>query len=187
MPHNDPYMKIFKSIMESVSYIKKVDSQREMEDAYIDNYVTKQQRLRDKKITELLNTYVSTYQKKCTSNMWYKNILFGSCSIILIVFSIVFVCLICKIDFTGDVVPITSLVEVISVCITFLSLIIGILQIITKYVFPENEDEYITKIVEIIQNNDLENKKENIRAKVEIMQDKQVGADNVTVEIMEEL
>lgn len=34
-----------------------------------------------------------------------------------------------------------------------------------KVVFPENEEEYITRIVEIIQNNDLEHKKENIRVK----------------------
>ena len=38
-----------------------------------------------------------------------------------------------------------------------------LLQTITKYIFPENEEEYITRIVEMIQNNDLENKKENIR------------------------
>ena len=52
----------------------------------------------------------------------------------------------------------------IAVCITFLSSVIGILTIITKYVFPEKEEEYITRIVEIIQTNDLENKRENIKA-----------------------
>ena len=56
--------------------------------------------------------------------------------------------------------------ELVSVCVTFLTLIVGILQTITKYVFPEKEEEYITRIVEIIQNNDLENKKENIRAQI---------------------
>ncbi len=30
---------------------------------------------------------------------------------------------------------------------------------ITKYIFPVNDEEYITRIVELIQNNDLENKK----------------------------
>ena len=29
-----------------------------------------------------------------------------------------------------------------------------------------NDEEYITRIVEIIQNNDLENKKENIRVRI---------------------
>lgn len=58
---------------------------------------------------------------------------------------------------------IANVVQIISVCVTFLGLIIGLLQTITKYIFPENEEEYITRIVEMIQNNDLENKKENIR------------------------
>lgn len=40
------------------------------------------------------------------------------------------------------------------------------MKIITKYVFPVNDEEYITRIVEIIQNNDLENKKENIRIRI---------------------
>lgn len=58
-----------------------------------------------------------------------------------------------------------NVAKLISVCVTFLTLIVGIMTIITKYVFPENEEEYITRIVEIIQNNDLEHKKENIRVK----------------------
>lgn len=52
-------------------------------------------------------------------------------------------------------------------------MIIGILTIIAKYVFPEKEEEYITRIVEIIQNNDLENKKENIAAQLKSSREKQ--------------
>lgn len=55
------------------------------------------------------------------------------------------------------------ILKILPICITFITLIIGTLKIIVKYVFPEKEEEYITKIVEIIQNNDLEHKKENIR------------------------
>ena len=55
------------------------------------------------------------------------------------------------------------LLRLIPICITFITLIIGTLNIIVKYVFPEKEEEYITKIVELIQNNDLEHKKENIK------------------------
>lgn len=44
-----------------------------------------------------------------------------------------------------------------------LSLVVSILdliRVITKYCFPENDEEYIVKIVESIQNNDLEKFKE---------------------------
>lgn len=90
----------------------------------------------------------------------------------MLAFSAIFAILILKFDFVNNNASIPAMVEVISVCITFLSLIVGILTIMVKYVFPENEEEYITRIVEIIQNNDLENKKENIRAQLQILKDK---------------
>lgn len=162
------YSKTFKLILDSVDYIQKVENDNEMNDAYIDGYMTKQQRLRDKEVTELLSLYVSGYKYKNKSNKWYKGILLGLCSLILLVFSGVFIFLVLKVDFANAESSVSSVIELISVCITFLTLIVGILTIITKYVFPENEEQYITKIVEIIQNNDLENKKENIRAKASI-------------------
>lgn len=157
------YEKIVKTILDSVQFIKQVDNDKEMSDAYKDNYTTKEQRKRDKKVTELLEQYVEGYKYKNKSNKWYKGILFGCSCLILLVFSGVFIYLILNIDFAPESVSSVIVIEVITVCITFLSLIVGILTIIAKYVFPENEEEYITRIVEIIQNNDLENKKENIR------------------------
>ncbi|MBR2949948.1 MAG: hypothetical protein IKC46_08805 [Lachnospiraceae bacterium] len=168
---DNTYDKVLDSIIDSVQFIKRVDNDKEMADAYVDSYMTKQQRLRDKRVTELLELYVSGYKYKNQSNKWYKGLLLlCSCSI-LIAFTVVFIILIFNMDFSNDAVSVTSMVEVISVCITFLSLIVGILTIIVKYVFPENEEEYITRIVEIIQNNDLENKKENIRAQTKSLQE----------------
>ena len=70
---------------------------------------------------------------------------------------------------------IQDVVAFITACISFISLIIGLLTIITKYFFPENDEQYITTIVESIQKNDLENKRENARYK----KDKQVpSSDN---------
>ncbi len=77
-----------------------------------------------------------------------------------------FIVFIRNVDFNGEANSIPEVIQFISVCVTFLGLIVGLLQIITKYVFPENEEEYITRIVELIQNNDLENKKENIKVHV---------------------
>lgn len=173
MSKESTYEKIIGSIIDSVQYIKKVDNDKEMADTYIDTYTTKQQRLRDKKVTELLEQYVEGYKYKNQSNKWYKGILLGCSCTILIAFSVIFIILILKMDFTNQNTSPSSLIEIISVCITFLSLIIGILTIIAKYVFPEKEEEYITRIVEIIQNNDLENKKENIAAQLKSAREKQ--------------
>lgn len=159
------YQSTFSQIRESLEFIRAVDNDREMNSPYIDEYTTREQRQRDKKITELLSQYVEAYRYKNKSNKWYKGLLFGLCSIILLSFSVVFVILIFKIDFSNSQPSTESIIQLISVCVTFLTLIIGIIKIITKYVFPEKEEEYITRIVEIIQKNDLKNKKENIRAK----------------------
>ena len=185
MDEKKAYESIVNSIFESVRYIKEVDIDKEMADAYIDTYMTKQQRLRDTKVTELLELYVSGYKYKNISNRWYKGILLGCSCLILLSFSVAFIILIFKMDISKSSFSVTSMVEVISVCITFLSLIVGILTIITKYVFPEKEEEYITRIVEIIQNNDLENKKTNIGAKLKALQEKEEKKN--TIDIMEEM
>ena len=151
------------SISDSLSFFQPVDNDNDMNKEYVDAYATRQQKRRDRKITELLSIYVENYKDKSKSNKWYKSILFGICILILAAFSISFIVFICKIDIHGKMDSIANVVQIISVCVTFLGLIIGLLQTITKYIFPENEEEYITRIVEMIQNNDLENKKENIR------------------------
>ena len=79
-------------------------------------------------------------------------------------FVILFVVLIIRVQWFLSDISIEDVVQLISLCLTFITLIFGILTIITKYVFPENDEEYITRIVESIQKNDLENKKENIKA-----------------------
>ncbi len=163
MRRTTDYSKEFDSILNSLSYIRQVDDNEEINKAYLDVYTTKQQQVRDKKITELLSLYVDGYRYKTKSNKVYKGILVAVCVIILFAFCICFISFVCKVDLKSETTNIEQAVQLISICATFLGLIIGLLQIITKYVFPEKEEEYITRIVELIQNNDLENKKENIK------------------------
>ncbi len=150
----------------NLKQMKRIESDNDKElNPYIDRFTTNQQKERDKNITELLKLYVQAYRYKNISNKWYKNILFVACISILITFVIAFIVLIQKFGYDSNNANIESMIQIISVCVTFLALIISILKIITKYVFPINEEEYITRIVELIQNNDLEHKKENIKVK----------------------
>lgn len=171
MSKKENYHRTFSQILNSVNFIQEVNNDQGIDKAYIDEYTTNQQRLRDKKITELLTQYVDAYSYKNKSNKWYKAILLGLCATILVAFCIVFIVLILRFSWGDHNTSGGTVVELISVCITFLTLIVSILKIITKYVFPEKEEEYITRIVEIIQNNDLENKKENIRVKASKLED----------------
>lgn len=163
MKQENDFLNELDSISNSLTFFHPVDNDNDMNKAYVDTYATRQQKARDRKITELLTTYVETYNYKSKSNKWYKGILFFICVGILVTFCISFIIFICNVDFNREANSIPDVIQLISVCVTFLGLIVGLLQTITKYVFPENEEEYITRIVELIQNNDLENKKENIK------------------------
>ena len=130
-----------------------------------DKYQTFEQKHRDYEITKLLKKYVEAYEEKTNTQKRCRKVLFvlyASClglfSLALLALFIVSCCL------CFDEIEISNVVIVISLCVTLLTSVLGLLQIITKYCFPENDEEYITKIVEAIQNNDLENKKENIKS-----------------------
>ena len=181
MPDTKEYLKIFYQIEDSMDFFRRVDNDNEMDKAYIDEYTTSQQKKRDRQISRLLAEYVEAYRYKNRSNKWYKRILFGVCILIISVFSVVFIILLFRFGNANQSASKEAVIELISVCITFLSLIVGILTIITKYVFPEDEEEYITRIVEIIQKNDLENKKENIKVKAAVQK---ITQDNIRFEEM---
>jgi succinate dehydrogenase hydrophobic anchor subunit len=57
-----------------------------------------------------------------------------------------------------------DVIALVTACATLIGAIIGILKIITEYVFPREDEKYVTGIVESIQKNDLENKKTNMGA-----------------------
>lgn len=128
-----------------------------------DSYQTKEQKNRDTEITKLLRKYVESYSEKVKTQKIGRKVLIILCSSIIFLFSIVFLFLVLYFSLKLTLVNIENIIGLISVCITFLGSILGLFQIITKYCFPEKDEEYITKIVEAIQKNDLENKKENIK------------------------
>ena len=90
--------------------------------------------------------------------------LFWGCSAIIVIFSISVLwvlayslCHISSFDVSGIAALITAL----------LSLIVSILklaEVIAKYCFPKNDEDYIVKIIESIQTNDLAKIKESNRA-----------------------
>ena len=128
-----------------------------------DIHQTKEQRKRDREITKLLEKYVEVYYDKVETQRVYRNILFYGCCIIILLFSggIAAVSIYALLGYQdGDI---TKLISIITICLTLLTSVLGLVTTITKYCFPENDEEYITRIVEAIQTNDLENKKENLK------------------------
>ncbi len=153
------------SIEDIVSNLYSIENDTAMEHPYIDEYTTTEQKKRDKLVTDLLGTYLEEYKYKHKSNKAYKGVLFGVSTFILLGFSISFVVALFMLATSDKLQSLEYVIELVSICVTFLALIVGILKIIARYVFPKKEEEYITKIVELIQTNDLKNKQENIRVK----------------------
>lgn len=129
------------------------------------DYLTEQQRVRDAKITELLCVYVSAYNDKVEANKKYKSIILWFCIVVLSIFTLLFAGTI-VVFLQNEIgnIRIEGVISLVSICITYLSLIVGVLTIVAKHIFPAKEEKNITEIVKAIQENDFQNKKENIKA-----------------------
>ena len=130
---------------------------------YKDPFVTLQQKKRDQKITELLTEYVNFYKKKVRHSTICRYLILTPCVLIILGFAVLLGYFALRIVHAAAPLEIGDLVTFVTACVSFISLIIGLLTIITKYFFPENDEQYITAIVESIQKNDLENKRENAK------------------------
>ena len=129
-----------------------------------DPFQTDQQRRRDLEITSLLKEYVKYYRIKSRSSRKYRAVLFWGCAGItfVLVAACVFSIVWWTIEKNKDV---NDVVALVTACATLIAAVLGILKIITAYVFPGEDEKYVTGIVESIQKNDLENKKANMEAK----------------------
>ncbi len=143
------------------------DSKKSLKnDSGLNNNKTDEEKFRDNLISDLLLAYVKSYKSKVIAQKCFRFILFTISMMIVIAFATLFISLLINFDLSSDITSSESLIGLISVCVTFLTSIIGILKIIVKYCFPENDEQYITDIVKAVQENDLENKKENLKHKL---------------------
>lgn len=135
------------------------------EQDFKDNFQTQEQKRRDSEITTLLQQYVISYTNKVSMQKGYRLTLLILCASIIGLFAGGFLFIAIYSILRPSKINTQEVISLISVCITFLTSILGLAQIITKYCFPENDEEYITKIVEAIQSNDLQNKLANMNVR----------------------
>ena len=145
------------------------------------DYFTQQQRIRDEYNTDLFKQFVEAYREKRDFAKIAKNSISIWC--IICVSLLILAC----IGLSGYTLiwttrQVTDVIALLSAVIPLIIAIIGTLNIVTKYVFPENEEQHITDIVNSINKNDLDNKLANInRAQtIEAQTAKSVEAKNNT-------
>lgn len=133
------------------------------DDSDMGAFQTFEQKKRDKKITLLLTHYVNWYEDKAKDNRLFKQVIFYSMigALGLIVFTCIAMSMISLFKQNQSTADVITL---ISSFVTLAVAIIGIVNVITAHIFPQDDEKYITQIVESIQRNDLENKRENIKA-----------------------
>lgn len=157
---------------EEQAYLDLVSSLYEKDFATTDSYMelggdpfqTDQQRRRDLEITSLLKEYVKYYRIKSHSSKRYRAVLFWGC--VSVTFALLAACIFSIMWWTLQKDKDTNdVIGLITACATLIGAVIGILKIITAYVFPREDEKYVTGIVESIQKNDLENKKANMDAR----------------------
>ena len=110
-----------------------------------------EQKCNDEVLTQLLFECISQYKIKLKSDHWYRLIIFAFCIIIIVAFSVIFGYIILNKISCNDTDGVQNAVALITVCTTFLVLVFGVLQTITKQVFLENGDPFITKLLELFK------------------------------------
>lgn len=129
-----------------------------------DDYALDEMRDRSHSVSSILTYYSDSYKNKADFQHKYRRILFWFLSVIILACCIgiykvsVFVV-------TSKVAVTTGhLVSLITVLISLVVAIIELVHTIVKYCFPTGDDEYILRIVEAVQVNDLEKLKERNRS-----------------------
>lgn len=126
---------------------------------YQEKFATKEQKSRDEVITSILHNYHKNYNNKIKYNKKHKERIIELCFTLIEVTFLIFIASIVLMLFCENLRnSIQGIASLLTVCVSLLGLIIGVFKIVTRYIFPEKEEEYITQIVSAIQENDYNTK-----------------------------
>ena len=126
---------------------------------YQEKFATKEQKSRDEVITSILHNYHKNYNNKIKYNKKHKERIIELCFTLIEITFLIFIASIVLILFCENLRnSIQGIASLLTVCVSLLGLIIGVFKIVTRYIFPEKEEEYITQIVSAIQENDYNTK-----------------------------
>lgn len=134
------------------------------DDDLSDKYQPEEQKNRSRSISAILSHYEQSYDHKVRFQRLYRMILFWGCSGIIILFVVAILFILIYAAFHLDSIELAGVATVITSVISLVVSMLELVHIITKYCFPEKDEEYIVQIVESIQGNDLEKIKESNRA-----------------------
>lgn len=140
------------------------DSRIDSDEDLSDKYQLEEQKNRSRSISTILHHYEQSYSSKASFQRSYRKLLFWGASIIVLLFVLAILFVLIYAMLHSDSLEIAGVATIVTTIVSLVISILELVRIIIKYCFPENDDEYIVRIVETIQMNDLEKTKESNRA-----------------------
>ena len=141
---------LFKEFLDGITEQKKEETP---EGFYKSSLGTEEQQKRDRKITELLGLYVSYYKDKTENNRKFRKTIFRFCIGVLGTYTLFLIVAGFLVLTRGSEAG--HVIAFITASVTYVLAVIGLVKIITEHIFPQDDEKYITEIVQAIQNNDL--------------------------------
>ena len=113
-----------------------------------------QRERRDIQISEILDLYTKSFRKKVDSIVAFRWLLLASSLLIVFAFAYCFVRYSIKIMSMDSQIGMAQFGSFASAAVTIITAIFGILTIIVRYFFPENDEQNLANMVKAIQEND---------------------------------
>lgn len=127
----------------------------------IESLKTDEEKKRDKLFTRLLRDYINNYKSKSRFTKSKRYSLCILCEKLIVVTFMLLVTLVVVSIFKQDS-TVKDVVLLATSMITLLGTFCGLIKIVFEYVFPKDDEQYITKIVASVQEYDISNKHENL-------------------------
>lgn len=109
---------------------------------------------RNEKLTKLLDDYISQHNVRAEENHKLKRFIFGFFVFILTILTFIISFVFLKIDYSN--VDLSSVAALISVAVTYIGSILSILKIMSKYLFPIEEEKDTISMIKTVIENDIE-------------------------------
>ena len=108
---------------------------------------------RNKKLSSLLEDYITDRKKRVDTNTFLKKFLFWCFVVLLLSLTAVVVITFISVDINE--IDITSLASLFTVAVTYLASLISIFQIMSKYLFPIDEEKDTIEMIKTVVGNDI--------------------------------
>lgn len=108
---------------------------------------------RNSKLTDLLEDYIKQRKERVETNNKFKNIIFWFFILLLVVLTITFVWFLVS---NRDISNVPGMVSVLSVVATYVGSLIAVFEIVTKYLFPADEEKDAINMIQAVIKNDIQ-------------------------------